>query len=106
MICTDKEQETCEVEKRSCKGCFYSTDIEQTKANLKEYLKFCEEQGFEQDRDIRTILNYVDTLENTCLHCGNGKAAYCEECYQELISENMKLKLKIKNFHTKYAKMG
>lgn len=29
--------------------------------------------------------------ENTCLHCGNGKPAYCEKCYQELIGTNAKL---------------
>ena len=33
----------------------------------------------------------VDTKENTCLHCGSGKAKYCEECYQ-----NMTLKFTIK----------
>ena len=31
-----------------------------------------------------------------CLHCGGNKAAYCEECYQELIAENVKLQEKIK----------
>lgn len=31
------------------------------------------------------------TKKNTCLHCGTGEAAYCEKCYQELISRNMKL---------------
>lgn len=28
MICTDKEQETCEVEKRGCKGCYYEKNKE------------------------------------------------------------------------------
>lgn len=27
MKCTDKEQETCEVEKRGCKGCAYYEDV-------------------------------------------------------------------------------
>ena len=31
-----------------------------------------------------------------CLHCGNGQPYYCEECYQELITENSKLQLKLK----------
>lgn len=31
---------------------------------------------------------------NTCLHCENGEAAYCEKCYQELIAENLKLQRK------------
>lgn len=35
------------------------------------------------------------TMEDSCLHCGNGEAAYCEKCYQELISLNMKLQYKI-----------
>lgn len=32
-----------------------------------------------------------DLDKNTCLHCGTGEPGYCEECYQELISKNMKL---------------
>lgn len=28
-----------------------------------------------------------------CLHCGKGTADYCEKCYQDLISENIKLQL-------------
>ena len=31
-----------------------------------------------------------------CLHCGKGIPYYCEECYQQLISENMKLQLQLK----------
>lgn len=29
MKCTNKEQETCELEKRGCKGCYYNNDIDQ-----------------------------------------------------------------------------
>lgn len=29
--------------------------------------------------------------DSTCLHCGKGVPSYCEECYQKLISENLKL---------------
>lgn len=28
-----------------------------------------------------------------CLHCGKGSADYCEKCYQDLISENLRLQL-------------
>ena len=28
MKCTNKEQETCESEKRGCEGCYYNNDIE------------------------------------------------------------------------------
>lgn len=33
--------------------------------------------------------------KNTCLHCGTSEPGYCEECYQELISDNTKLQAKI-----------
>lgn len=33
-------------------------------------------------------------IYNTCLHCGEGKPAYCEKCYQELIAANLKLQNK------------
>lgn len=26
-----------------------------------------------------------------CLHCGEGKPMYCEDCFQELATENLKL---------------
>ena len=29
MKCTNKEQETCEVEKRGCEGCFYYQEEEE-----------------------------------------------------------------------------
>lgn len=32
-----------------------------------------------------------------CLHCGKNKANYCENCYQELITENMRLQLEVLN---------
>lgn len=32
--------------------------------------------------------------DNTCLHCEDGEASYCEKCYQELIAENLKLQRK------------
>ena len=35
-----------------------------------------------------------------CLHCGNEKPyshkGYCEDCFQDIITENAKLQLKIK----------
>lgn len=36
------------------------------------------------------------TFKDNCLHCGSGEAAYCEKCYQELISINMKLQYELK----------
>lgn len=29
--------------------------------------------------------------ENKCLHCGENKPGYCEDCYQALIAENARL---------------
>lgn len=34
--------------------------------------------------------------EKICLHCGKNVAGYCESCYQELIGENAKLQLELK----------
>lgn len=43
--------------------------------------------------------------EEECLHCGKGKAAYCEECYQELIAENAKMQEKIKKCESTGSKL-
>ena len=36
MICTEKERESCEVEKRGCNGCFYR---ELTKEEMEQWIK-------------------------------------------------------------------
>ena len=36
--------------------------------------------------------------ETKFLHCGKNIAGYCEECYQELIGENTKLQLELKEY--------
>ena len=33
---------------------------------------------------------YEIYADNTCLHCGEGKPAYCEKCFQELIARDLK----------------
>jgi len=33
----------------------------------------------------------LENEERTCLHCGNNKASYCEECYQKLLTTNIAL---------------
>lgn len=33
----------------------------------------------------------LENEEKTCLHCGNNKASYCEECYQKLLTTNIAL---------------
>ena len=46
---------------------------------------------------IETILNQE---EEECLHCGKGKASYCENCYQELIGINAKLQNRLNELNT------
>lgn len=29
--------------------------------------------------------------KDKCLHCGEGEPGYCEDCYQKLIAENVRL---------------
>ena len=44
-----------------------------------------------QAHNEEVLMNYFE--RNTCLHCGKGKPAYCEDCYQELIGMNAKLQV-------------
>ena len=78
MKCTDKEQETCEVEKRGCKGCAYYEDvtdinvgsIEEAIEILKNAIR-CNEIQFEelgthillQDDEQKAIKIVLDNLE-------------------------------------------
>lgn len=42
-----------------------------------------------------TFMSLLDIKNRECLHCGKNAAAYCESCYQDLISENARLQAKI-----------
>ena len=48
------------------------------------------------------ILRILKENKKTCLHCDSGEPSYCENCYQELIAENMKLKNK--DYYNEYYK--
>ena len=37
----------------------------------------------------------INREKKECLHCGKKAAAYCESCYQDLISENARLQAEI-----------
>lgn len=45
-----------------------------------------------QANNEEVLMDYFN--RNRCLHCGKGKPAYCEDCYQELIGVNAKLQVK------------
>lgn len=87
-------------------GCFYEDEdvklLEEMRANcIKALMKgaiYTDEKAERKALAIENILNRLKKAEekNTCLHCGSKRAAYCEECYQELISENAKLQTEIK----------
>ena len=40
-----------------------------------------------------------------CLHCGNSysfkRISYCENCYQKLVAENLKLQIRVKELEKK-----
>ena len=75
--------------------------LEEMKENcIKGLMKgaiYTDEKAERKALAIENILNRLKELEekNTCLHCGSKRAAYCEECYQELIGTNAKLQQKL-----------
>ena len=42
---------------------------------------------------------------NKCLHCNNEQPYYCEKCYQELIAENSRLQLQLKEQREHYEEI-
>lgn len=65
MKCTNKEQETCNVEKLGCKGCYYSREIS-IKALEKE---IADKLDNEQWKNWQEVLKYIKELqENQCNH--------------------------------------
>lgn len=57
--------------------------------------------GFEEFLDELNRLKVMEKEyekmkeQKSCLHCGSKEAAYCEECYQELIGTNAKLQTEL-----------
>lgn len=53
MTCTSKEQETCNVEKRGCKGCYYNK-------KLRVMLEKASDWGFNKIIEIDNLLELKD----------------------------------------------
>ena len=95
----------------------YQETYKDVREELKELRKKNEELRAKWDKDTHILQNKLDYAnadridlaqqnkelrkeneENKCLHCGKNIAGYCEECYQELIGENAKLQLELKEY--------
>ena len=50
-----------------------------------------------QAHNEEVLMEYFN--RHTCLHCGKGKPEYCEDCYQKLIAENLRLQEKINELY-------
>lgn len=60
MICSEKERETCEVEKRGCDGCYYNKPREEEIKNDLAALSFTHPMFTTM---INNTLLYIDYLE-------------------------------------------
>lgn len=88
MKCTNKEQETCESEKRGCEGCYYNNDIDQkVNINNKEKMSFGE------------IIDNL--LENPAIMIKQF-SKMLEDCKN--VNEELQIKLKNKQSEIDYLK--
>lgn len=60
-----------------------------------------------KDNDCKEVIinNFIlmkESHEDECLHCGEHKAKYCEKCFQDLISQIMKLQLELNDLKGRY----
>lgn len=79
MFCTPKEQETCDVEKRGCEGCYYMNEGNKLK-NIEEILELCREE-LPYNEDISATLDCEDLKSLECLY----------KIYQQEKEKNKKL---------------
>lgn len=70
MICSIKEQETCQVEKRGCEGCYYN------QIKLGDIVKH-RKDGY---------TGKVKSIDNVFVHLEDGR--HILKCYAEVIKEN------------------
>lgn len=89
MKCTDKERQTCNVEKMGCEGCYYNEDNDRDIEILEEFIKYYESEAI--SRKFRGTLSIsvdeydIDAIENLI------------KAYKELEEKNENLKLKERN---------
>ena len=57
-------------------------------AEFNEYMR----EEYTGESNLEKYIN-----ENTCLRCGKGKPAYCEDCMQKVIAENAELQRRLVN---------
>lgn len=88
------------LKKCGCEGCYYSKDIEEAIEYLKKRLSLLHRNyQFATEQAIEILIKgYRELEKKECLHCGKNAAAYCESCYQDLISKNAKLQLEIDTY--------
>ena len=65
-----------------------------TKARKKVVENRIKEQ-LRKEIQLRKYILSVLKKEATCLHCDKGTPKYCEECFQDLIVENFRLKAEL-----------
>ena len=75
MNCTEKEQETCQVEKRGCEGCYYNKD--------------------EIEEISKRFSNGTETIEDILDYCRN---------YEIILENGIKMRLVDKKYLDKLAK--
>lgn len=64
MFCTDKEKETCNVEKMGCKGCHYFYDENKIETSMKQLeIHIANELDDEQWDNWQEVLKYIKEIE-------------------------------------------
>ena len=98
MKCTDKERQTCNVEKMGCEGCYYNEDKNRDIEILEEFIKYYESEAI--SRKFRGTLSIsVDEYDIEAIE-------HLIKAYKELKEENKIWKdnyYKQKEFNNKQA---
>ena len=64
MFCTDKERDTCNVEKMGCEGCYYNTDKEEKfTCGIKKLEVVKEEVVYKSNFDLPETYRYPNNEE-------------------------------------------
>lgn len=104
MICSEKERESCNVEKLGCNGCFYR---ELTNEEIEQYIKdltkvrpeMLDDKGLKLFKVIMQLLDERDNLRADNYEANNIINDYIEE-RQKLIDKLEKEKFRIESTYT------
>jgi len=69
------------------------TNLKNKVKKLTKSNKKFKQENLELKKTVIELEELISTSKQTCRHCDQNIGTYCEDCYQKLVSDNLKLQV-------------